>query len=319
MLKYALRRILIVIPAVVAASLIIFALIRFAPGDPVDIMFGPAAMGHSTATISQEARDKVRKELGLLEPAPIQYAIWLGRMARLDLGTTFKTRRPVIDELAERLPTTAKLAFLSFGILLVTAIPLGVLSAVNQGKAADHGVRFIALVFSAMPSFWLGLLLLYLLGVQWKVIDISGGSELKHLILPAIVMALGIVPTISRLLRASLISELGQLYIVFARAQGLSDGVVLWRHAVRVAVLPIMALLGLYLGGALGGSVIVESIFSIPGVGKWVLDSILGRDFPVVQAYMLLAVVIIATANLVVDLSYAVLDPRIRFGGRQVA
>ena len=276
-------------------------------------------MGHSTASISQEARDKVRQQLGLLEPAPIQYAIWLGRMARLDLGTTFKTRRPVIDELAERLPTTAKLAFLSFGILLVTAIPLGVLSAVNQGKAADHGVRFVALVFSAMPSFWLGLLLLYLLGVQWKVIDISGGSELKHLILPAVVMALGIVPTIARLLRASLISELGQLYIVFARAQGLSDGVVLWRHAVRVAVLPIMALLGLYLGGALGGSVIVESIFSIPGVGKWVLDSILGRDFPVVQAYMLLAVVIIATANLVVDLSYAVLDPRIRFGGRQVA
>ena len=200
-----------------------------------------------------------------MEPPPIQYAIWLGRVVRLDLGTTFKTRRPVIDELAERLPTTAKLAFLSFGILLVTAIPLGVVSAVNQGKAADHGVRFVALVFSAMPSFWLGLLLLYLLGVQWKVIDISGGSELKHLILPAVVMALGIVPTIARLLRASLISELGQLYIVFARAQGLSDGVVLWRHAVRVAVLPIMALLGLYLGGALGGSVIVESIFSIPG------------------------------------------------------
>ena len=153
MLKYALRRILVVFPTLVAASLIIFALIRFAPGDPVDIMYGPAGMGHSTATISQEARDKVRGQLGLLEPPPIQYAIWLGRVVRLDLGTTFKTRRPVVDELAERLPTTAKLAFLSFGILLVTAIPLGVVSAVNQGKAADHGVRFVALVFSAMPSF----------------------------------------------------------------------------------------------------------------------------------------------------------------------
>ena len=313
MLRYSVRRILAIVPISLAASLLIFALVRLAPADPVDIMFSPAE-GVSLNQISPEAKGRRRAELGLLDPAPVQYIKWLGRIARLDLGTSFGTRAPIVDDMARRLPVTASLGLTAFGVMLVVAVPLGIFGAVRQGRASDHGIRLVLLVIAAMPSFWTGLLLLYLFGVKWHVISIAGGSGFKQLILPAIVLGGVIAPTVARFLRASMISQLGRLYVVFAQAQGLSERKVLWRHAVRVAILPVVTLFGLSFAGLLTGSVIVESVFSIPGLGKWVVDAISARDYPAIQAYMLFAVAVVVLANLLVDLSYAWLDPRIRLG-----
>lgn len=315
MLRYTLRRLLIAVPVLWAAFTLSFLLIRAAPGDPVDIMFGPAGdAAGSPEAVTKEQKDAVRQKLGIHQPLPVQYANWLGRVLHGDLGTSFRSRRPVLVELQQRLPATAALAGAAFALKVVIVLAFGVWAAVAAGKLSDHVIRIGALVFVAMPSFWLGLLALWLFAVQLQWVTVAGPATWQRLILPAATLALVTAPTSMRVLRASLLGELGRLHVVFSRAKGLPERLILWRHALRLALLPVVTLLGMSLAYLLTGSVIAETVFSWPGVGKYVMDSISARDYPVIQGYMLFATTVMIVGNLAVDLLYSLLDPRIRIG-----
>jgi len=320
MLGYALRRILITLPVLWAALTLTFVLVRAAPGDPVEIMFGPQADGGAALeAVTKEQKDARRRELGIDRPLPEQYVSWLRRIVRGDLGTSFKSRRPVATELQQRLPATAALAGAAFAAELVLVVGLGVWAAAQAGRLADHGIRILALVLIAVPSFWLGLVLLWLFAVQLQWVTVAGPATPQRLILPALTLGLVAAPTIMRVLRASLLAELGKLHVVFARSKGLPERLVLWRHALRLAMLPMVTMLGLSLTGLLTGAVIAETVFSWPGVGKYVTDSIAARDYPVVQGYVLFTTLVMVLGNLAVDLLYGVVDPRVRLGAGESA
>jgi ABC-type dipeptide/oligopeptide/nickel transport system permease component len=314
MLTYAARRLLFTLPVLWAATTLCFVLVRAAPGDPVDIMFGPSTDGASAGLVTKEQKDARRRELGIDRPLPAQYVAWLGRVAHGDLGRSFKSRRPVRVELQQRLPATAALAAGAFAVEIVVALGLGAWAALKVGTLWDHATRIIALILVAAPSFWLGLLLLWVFAVRLQWVTVAGVTEPKRLVLPALTLGLVAAPTAMRVLRASLLAELGRLHIAFARAKGLPERLVLWRHGLRMALLPVVTLLGLSLTGFLGGAVLAETVFSWPGIGKLALDSIAARDYPVVQGYVLLVTAITIGGSLAVDLLYAVFDPRVRAG-----
>ena len=281
MVAYTVRRLLLTLPVLWAALTLTFVLVRAAPGDPVEIMFGPQAEGGaSVEAVSREQKDARRRELGLDRPLPEQYASWLGRVLRGDLGTSFESRRPVAAELRQRLPATATLAVAAFAVELVLVLGLGIWAAAQAGRFVDHGIRILALALIAVPSFWLGLMLLWLVAVQLQWVTVAGPATPRRLVLPALTLGLVAAPTIMRVLRASLLAELGKLHVTFARAKGLPERLVLWRHALRLALLPVVTMLGLSLTGLLAGAVIAETVFSWPGVGKYVTNSIAARDYP---------------------------------------
>lgn len=314
MLIYTGRRLLIALPVLWAAFTLSFLLIRAAPGDPVDIMFGPQQDAASAEAVTKEQKDVRRRELGIDRPLPAQYVNWFGRVLHGDLGTSFKSRRPVWVELQQRLPATFALAAGAFVLKVVVVVGLGILAAVRVGSLWDHFVRIFALFLVAMPSFWLGLLFLWFFAVHVQWVTVAGPATPQRLILPAATLGLVAAPTVMRVLRASLLAEMGRAHVVFSRAKGLPERLILWRHTLRLALLPSVTLLGISLTYLLTGSVIVESIFSWPGVGKYVMDSIQARDYPVIQGFVLLATTITIAGNLLVDLAYGMLDPRIRLG-----
>jgi peptide/nickel transport system permease protein len=312
--QYTLRRLLIAIPVLWAAFTMSFLLIRAAPGDPVDIMYGPQQDAASPEAVTKEQKDARRRELGIDQPLPVQYVNWFGRVLHGDIGTSFKSRRAVWVELQQRLPATFALAAAAFVIKVVVVIGLGILAAVKVGSIWDHLVRIFALFLVAMPSFWLGLLLLWFFAVHVQWVTVAGPATLQRVVLPAITLGLVAAPTVMRVLRASLLAEMGRAHVVFSRAKGLPERHILWRHTLRLALLPSVTLLGIGLTYLLTGSVIIESVFSWPGVGKYVMDSIQARDYPVIQGFVLLATTITIAGNLLVDLAYGMLDPRIRLG-----
>jgi peptide/nickel transport system permease protein len=313
-LTYTARRLMIALPVLWAAMTLCFVLVRAAPGDPVDIMFGPQADAGSAEAVTQAQKDVRRRELGIDRPWPEQYVAWMGRIVHGDLGRSFKSRRPVWTELQQRLPATFALAGAAFAIKLVVVVGLGILAAVRVDTLWDHLVRVLALILVAMPSFWLGLLALWLFAVQLQWTTVAGPASWQRIILPAVTLGLVTAPTIMRVLRASLLAELGRAHVVFSRAKGLPEHLILWRHTLRLALLPSVTLLGISLTYLLTGSVIIETVFSWPGVGKYVMDSIQARDYPVIQGFVLLATAITVFGNLLVDLGYGLLDPRIRLG-----
>jgi ABC-type dipeptide/oligopeptide/nickel transport system permease component len=314
MLVYTTRRVAIALPVLWAAMTLCFVLVRAAPGDPVDIMFGPQVDAASAEAVTKEQKDARRRELGIDRPWPEQYVSWMGRVLQGDLGRSFKSRRPVWTELQQRLPATFALAAAAFVVKVVVVVGLGILAAVKVDTLWDHLVRVFALVLVAMPSFWLGLLLLWLFAVQLQWTTVAGPATWQRVVLPALTLGLVTAPTVMRVLRASLLAELGRAHVVFSRAKGLPERLILWRHSLRLAMLPAVTLLGISLTYLLTGSVIVESVFSWPGVGKFVMDSIQARDYPVIQGFVLLATAITVFGNLLVDLGYGLLDPRIRLG-----
>lgn len=314
MLRYALRRTLIAVPVLWAAFTLSFLLIRAAPGDPVEIMFGPQMDASGAEAVTKEQKDQRRRELGIDRPLPAQYAAWFGRVIHGDIGTSFKSRRSVFVELQQRLPATLTLAAAAFTIKVVVVVGLGILAAAKVGSIWDHLVRLLALVLIAMPSFWLGLLLLWLFAVHFQWVTVAGPATPQRVVLPAVTLGLVTAPTVMRVLRASLLAELGRAHVVFSRAKGLPERLILWRHTLRLAMLPAVTLLGISLTYMMTGSVIVESVFSWPGVGKYVMDSIQARDYPVIQGFVLLATAVTVFGNLLVDLAYGLLDPRTRLG-----
>lgn len=312
---YIVKRLVGSIGVLFGTSILIFTLIHFAPGDPVYIMYGPLMSGDgSRGIVSEEALDRIREELGLNKPLVSQYIDWIGRVVRFDLGFSFLSRQPVTEEILRRLPATVLLALFAFGIEVVLAVSFGILSAIKAGRMLDHVTRLGAVLFSAVPSFWLGLLLLYLFVLKVKWVSVTGDVSLRQIILPALTLGFTAAPRLMRVLRASMLAELNRLYLVFGRAKGIKERRLILRHAFRNAVLPAVTLLGMSLSGLLGGSVVIETVFSWPGIGKYMIDSIYIRDYPVIQAYVILTTFIVVIINLIVDLSYTFLDPRVRLG-----
>jgi peptide/nickel transport system permease protein len=327
-LLYALRRLLLAIPMLVGITFISFLVIHLAPGEPVELQTGDLG-------IQGDARQKqaLRELYGLDQPLHVQYARWLSRIVRLDFGRSFSPDgRPVLTKIAERLPVTLFLNVIEMVIILAIAVPIGVLSATRQYSTFDKVTTVFVFVGFATPDFWLALLLMILFGVQLGWLPISGlrslnweylsfwrqqSDFLAHLLLPILVATFGGLAGFSRYMRQSMLEVVRQDYIQSARAKGLAERVVIGKHALRNAMLPIVTILGLSLPGLIGGSVIVESVFAIPGMGQLMVQAVFERDYPVIMGNLVIVATLTLFANLIADLAYGLVDPRIRVGRRR--
>ncbi|QGP93849.1 Glutathione transport system permease protein GsiC [Neomoorella glycerini] len=307
---YILRRLGAGIPTLLGITLIAFLLGVIAPGDPAAEVLRLGGMTEPT----QEEIQAMRQQMGLDKPLPVQYMNWVGRALQGDLGTSYMTGRPVAGELLSRLPATALLALAAVTFAVLFGIPLGVLMAIKSDTFMDHLGRAGALTLTSMPGFWLAILLIGLTAERLHLLPTSGFGTWQHLLLPAIVLGAGTSATLMRLTRATLLDVLGQDYIRAARAKGLSSGVVVLRHALPNAFIPLLTVIGLNLGHILGGSVVVEVIFAWPGIGRLAVDAIFRRDYPVIQGYVVFTGLVFLSLNLIVDLLYRLLNPQVRLG-----
>jgi peptide/nickel transport system permease protein len=312
MLTYIIRRIGLMIFILLGVSIVTFSLMHLVPGDPAEVI----AMERYGEEITAETIEFVRTEFGLDQPVYIQYFNWLGNVLRGDFGYSFRTDRPVLDEILTRLPATLQLALAGMLVALVIAIPVGIISATRQYSAVDNLSMFGALLGVSMPNFWLGLLLIMFFSVHLGWLPVFGRGGIEHLILPAITLGTGMAAITTRLMRSSMLEVLRQDYIRTARAKGLSEKVVICKHALKNALIPVVTVVGLQFGFLLEGAVIVEVIFAWPGIGRLLVDSIFARDFPVIQGCILFIAVMFVFVNLLVDSSYTYLDPKIRYEAR---
>lgn len=306
MIRFLLRRLLLTIPVLLGVATLVFSLVHFVPGDPVQAMLGESASPREVAAL--------RHTLGLDRPLYVQYGTFLKGAVTGDLGTSLRTNQPVAVAIAERLPATLELAIAAMLVATLVAVPLGVLAAVRAGTHVDHAATLLALVGVSVPSFWLGPLLAIVLSVEWGWLPVSGRGTLGHLVLPAVTLGAPLAAVLGRMTRASLLEELREFYVLAARARGVSRTRAILGHAFRNSLVPILTVFGLLLGSVLTGAVITESIFSWPGVGRLLVQSIAARDYPAVQGCVLLIAVTYVSVNVVVDLLYGVLDPRVRQG-----
>jgi ABC-type dipeptide/oligopeptide/nickel transport system permease component len=304
-LAYLARRVVLIVPVLLGVATLVFALIHLIPGDPARAMLGDVA---SETDIAQ-----LRQQLGLDRPMAAQYVAFLGGLLRADLGTSLRTGGPVAGEIMARLPATFELAIAAIVVALIVAIPLGIAAAVWRGTAVDHAAMTLSLAGVSMPNFWLGPLLAIVFGVELGWLPVSGRGGVEHLVLPAVSLGAALAAVLARMTRASLGDQLRQLYTQAARARGVSRVRAVLRHAFRNSLIPIVTLAGLQVGAVLTGAVITETIFAWPGVGRLLVQSIGFRDYPMVQGCILLIAVTYVGVNLVVDLLYVVLDPRIRY------
>ncbi|MCL0094318.1 ABC transporter permease [Dehalococcoidales bacterium] len=309
MLTYIIRRIGLMIFILLGVSVITFSMIHLVPGDPAEII----AMERYGEEITAETIDRVRTELGLDQPVYIQYFNWLTNVLQGDLGYSFRTDRPVLDEILTRLPATIQLALAGMLVALLIAIPVGVISATRQYSAVDNLSMFGALLGVSIPNFWLGLLLIMFFSVHLGWLPVFGRGGIEHLILPALTLGTGMAAITTRLIRSSMLEVLGQDYIRTARAKGLKEKVVIYKHALKNAMIPVVTIVGLQFAFLLEGAVIVEVIFAWPGIGRLLVDSIFARDFMLIQGCILFIAAMFVLVNLLVDLSYAYLDPKIRY------
>ncbi len=333
MTRYFVRRVLETIPVLIGASIIVFLLIHLIPGGPEAALLGER--------MSDENVARIRENLGLDKPLYEQYFIYVGKLLQGDMGHSIAGNIPIAGELKQRFPATMELAIYALVLAVIVAIPLGVVSAVKRGSWIDTFTMIGSLIGISMPIFWLGLLLLWIFGVQlgWlpfigrlstnvEIETITGlhtidailtgnwsalGDAAKHLILPALTLSTIPIAIIARITRSAMLEVLHMDYIRTARAKGLQESVVIRRHALRNALLPVVTIVGLQFGSLLAGAVLTETIFSWPGIGRWLFNSIVGRDYPIVQSVTLAITMIFVVVNLLVDLSYAWLNPRIRY------
>jgi peptide/nickel transport system permease protein len=285
------------------------------PGDPALAYIGEANMRDKTMY------DAMRKELGLDRPIPVQYAKWLGRVLRGDFGRSIRTREPALEGLMARFPVTLHLTAMAMMVALLVAVPVGVLSAVRPNSKADKVGTVLAMSGVAIPDFWLGIMLIYVFSVWFKVLPPSGYVPVSQglwpsflsMLLPAIALGMALSAVVMRQLRSSLIEVLQQEYVMVARAKGLAERLVVGRHALKNALIPVVTVIGLQTGRLFGGAVVVETIFALPGLGRLAADSIFFRDFPMLQGVVLILALAVVLANVLTDLLYAFLDPRIRY------
>ncbi len=305
MIQYVRQRLLLAVPTILLTSLVVFLMLFLIPGDPASIY-----LGENQA--SPERLAEIRRSLGLDRPIYVQYADFLWKAARGDLGRSIQTSRPVALEIGDRLPNTIVLALAAMTLAVLLGVTLGVISGLRQNTWVDTVLMLAALTGVSVPVFWLGILLIMLFAVRLQWLPATSNDGLRGLILPAMSLALLSTATLARLVRSSMIEVLGQEFLTSARAKGLRGSVVTLRHALPNALIPVVTVIGLQFGSLLSGAVITETVFARPGLGKLVVDSIQNKDFPVVQGVILVLATIYVGVNLLVDLSYAVIDPRIR-------
>jgi ABC-type dipeptide/oligopeptide/nickel transport system permease component len=312
MQRYLIRRLLLLLPTLFLASILIFGIIALAPGDPARMMLGTQATPEEVAV--------ERERLGLDKPIVVRYGIWLTDVAKLNLGVSQSSRRPVSMLIGDALPNTLRLALTSLAVALLIGFPLGMLAATNANRRIDAIVTGFNSLGLAMPSFWFGLLLILFFSVQLRWLPASGIGEpnqsfiarLPYLIMPVATIAISNMSVFSRYVRSAMIDVLSADYVRTARAKGLAENVVIARHALRNALIPVVTIIGIQFGRLLGGAVVTESVFAYPGIGRLVINSIQNRDYPVVQATLMLVVLIFLITNIIVDASYAWLDPRVK-------
>jgi peptide/nickel transport system permease protein len=314
MTRYIIRRLILIIPVMLIVSLIVFILMRLTPGDPVLVMLGEDR--------NPQAYAEQKAKLGLDQPIPVQYALWVGRAFQGDLGRSIRDNTPVIGNILERLPATIELALAALVVSLLISVPLGILSALKPNSKLDAAVSGLSLVGISMPNFLLGVLLILFFAYYFRIFKPDGyvplaedpGGNFQRLVLPAVTLGMAGAAINMRLIRSSMLEALSQDYIRTARAKGLGARLVVSRHALRNALVPLVTVLGLQLGALLEGAVITETIFSWPGIGQLAVKSLNSRDYPVVQGVVLFAALVYTLINLAVDISYAYLDPRISYG-----
>ncbi len=302
---YVVRRLFLVIPTLVGVSIAVFAMVRLIPGDPALAMAGP----HATP----QYVEFVRHDLGLDQPLHVQYGRFLSSLLRGNLGNSTRTRRPVTAELWDRFPHTVELTLASLFIATVLGLPAGIISAAKRYSIFDNISMLVALIGVSMPVFWLGLMLMLLFSVTLGWFPSVGRGTLLHLFLPALTLGASSMAFVARITRSSMLEVLKQDYVTTARAKGLRERRVIYEHALKNALIPVVTVMGLQLGILLGGAVLTETVFAWPGVGRLMVDSIQARDYPVVQGAVLLLAVAFVMVNLVVDLTYGLLDPRIKY------
>ena len=314
MISYIIRRLLLMIVTLFGVSIAIFLLLRIVPGNIADILFDSAGL------IDPAEKQKIIAELGLDKPLPLQYAQWIGGLLRGDLGFSYVSEKPVIDEILPRIPITARLAGLALLFSVAMGVPLGVISAVRQNSWTDYGLRILSLSGLSMPSFWLGLLILMAFVHFFGTIPIYDRAPattwawLQMMIIPAAAVGFRSAALIMRLTRSSMLEVLRQDFVRTARSKGLSEGAVTYDHALRNAVLPVITTIGVETAFLMGGLIVTETVFNIPGVARFLVEAIRWRDYPMVQNLVMFIACVVVTVNLLVDLAYMLVDPRIRYG-----
>lgn len=307
MTKYAITRLLTVFPVLLGVSFLVFLMLHLTPGDPVQIML--ADSGASTAEIAQ-----LRQQLGLNDPLPVQFGRFVWNAVRGDLGRSILSRRAVTEEISEQIPSTLELTLAGLAGAIPLGVVLGTLAAVRRNSWLDNVAMLFAMVGVSMPSFWLGLLLIFAFSLQLAWFPATGQGGLERLVLPAAALAYGAAAVIARLTRSSVLEVLGREYVTTARAKGLTERTVLWGHALKNALIPVITIVGLQFGALLAGTVVIETVFSRPGIGRLAITAILAKDFPLVQGIVLFTATAYVLINVVVDLAYATVDPRVRYG-----
>lgn len=304
MTAYLIKRVLLAIPVLFVTALLVFSALHLSGGDPVTLVVGPTA--------PQWAREQARVRLGLDKPLPVQFYLYMSNVLQGNLGKSILSGRPVVDLIKEKLPVTAELGIAAFTIAYLFSIPLGAIAAINRNSFFDWVSMVIALIGVSMPGFWLGLILIFTFAVHFRWLPPTGSGSLKNLILPALALGLPRMGRIARITRSSFLEVLSQDYIRTARSKGLREMLVVTRHALRNSLIPIISLMGLDLGYIIGGSVVIENVFARSGIGDMMLRAIYSRDFPVLQGCMFVLALAITLGNIISEILYVVVDPRIR-------
>ncbi|MFJ8511613.1 nickel ABC transporter permease [Lysinibacillus xylanilyticus] len=309
---FCLKRILTLPFVLLGVSILTFVFIRFVPVEPAEVILRLARVAPTS-----EAIQALREELGTDKPFLIQYLLWIKGVLHLDFGTSFVSKLPVAQELFAKLPSTIELAVAAFVLILGISMPLGIISALYKHSIIDKVIRLFTVMSVSIPTFWLGFLLLYLFSLKLGIFPTNGKGTLAHLVLPAFALALPTIGLFVQFIRSAIIEELQQHYVQYAQLRGIKNSVILVRHVLRNAVIPLSTLLGMTLGNLLGGAVIVEQVFSWPGLGRYLIESIINRDYPVVQCYVLIIAVIYVLANLCADVLHRLLDPHLMMKDRR--
>jgi peptide/nickel transport system permease protein len=306
MLKYIFKRILLIFPVVIGISFFIYLLLSFAPGDPVAMILG--------SDTTPERVAEMRAELGLDQNVIVRYVKYMAQVLRGDLGKSWLNSRPVIQDFLERFPNTLALAFSSISITIVFGLSFGTIAAVRQNKPIDYITLIFALLFASMPTFWFGLMLQLVFSLKLRLFPAMGVGTIKHLILPAFALSFGTMASQVRMTRSSMLDVINMNYVQTARAKGAGGGRVVFFHVIRNALMPVVTNWGLTFATAFGGTVISETVFSIPGISSYLINAVKVRDIPVIMGTLLIVSIIVAVINLIVDLVYAIIDPRVKLG-----
>jgi len=308
MLRYTAKRLVLMVPVLLGVTLLVFLIFYLTPGDPARVVLGDMGQG-----ATPEAIEQLRHQLGLDQPWYMQYANFVRKAAMGDFGRSFRGDRPVLPEILVRFPVTLRLTLISLTFAAVIGIPLGVVAAVKQRTWVDNVLMVLALLGVSVPSFWIGIMLMQLFALKFKVLPPSGTGTWQHMVMPSITVAMASVAFIARMTRSSMLDQLREDYVRTARSKGVDERRTIFKHALKNAAIPVLTTVGLQFGSLLGGAVVVESVFSLPGLGRLTIEAIKGRDLPAIQGAVLWVALIFSLVNLAVDLGYAALDPRIRY------